>query len=127
MFSKPFLPVWLWATFIMIICGIPGNDIPRLAFLDWLRPDKLVHLFVFGVLCYLLINGLVKSGVANLLSDYPRTSSLILCTVYGALIEVLQAYIFINRSGDVRDAIADSLGALLGIWLYNLVSKRKFQ
>ena len=34
----------------MIICAIPGDKIPKLSFLEWLKPDKIVHILVFSVL-----------------------------------------------------------------------------
>ena len=125
MFFKSLLPALLWALFILIICGIPGDDFPRLDFLDWLRPDKLVHLFIFGLLCYLLIRGFLKQEAIGFLKSNPNVWAVCISIAYGVLIEVLQEYIFIHRSGDVRDAIADAIGAFIGLWCFHFVRKKK--
>ncbi len=51
--------------------------------------------------------------------------SLTLSITYGVLVEILQTYVFIQRDGDVRDAIANAIGAFLGVWLYNRMNRRK--
>jgi len=125
MFFRSLLPAFLWALFILIICGIPGQRIPRVDFLDWLKPDKIVHLFIFGLLSYLLIRGFMKKHAVAWFESYPRLSAVLLTVAYGILIEILQEYIFIDRSGEVFDAIADAIGALLGMWVFNYFRKRK--
>ena len=126
MFFKALLPAFLWALFILVICGFPGNQLPRLEFLDWLKPDKLVHLFIFGLLSYLLIRGFIKQDTISSLKKHPKFWSVVLSTAYGALIEVLQEYVFIYRTGDVRDVIADAIGAFLGIWILDKLMKKRF-
>ncbi len=51
--------------------------------------------------------------------------SLTLSITYGVLVEVLQTYVFIQRDGDVRDAIANAIGAFLGVWLFKRINRRK--
>jgi VanZ family protein len=94
-------------------------------FLDWLRPDKIVHFFLFGVLCFLLIKGFNKQRSVGFLSNNPKISAFIFSCVYGVVIELLQEYVFINRSGEVYDALADAVGALIGLWIFNYWMKRK--
>ena len=44
---------------------------------------------------------------------------------YGALVEVLQATIFIGRSGDIRDVLANSIGAIIGLYFFRKYGKRQ--
>jgi VanZ family protein len=51
-------------------------------------------------------------------------------TMYGALIEVLQRFCTLTRSGDMADLLADFIGALLGVagvamlkWLNNKTTR----
>lgn len=44
---------------------------------------------------------------------------ILLCISYGGLIEIMQAKIFSNRSGDWLDFIANSFGCLMGLGLFN--------
>ena len=115
-------PAILWAIFVLILCGLPGNDFPDLSFLEWLRPDKIAHLFLFGIQCLLLLIGISRQNQFPKLLKNAVFYSLTLTILYGAFVEILQDYVFIHRSGDIRDAIANAIGALLGFWIY----KKKF-
>jgi VanZ family protein len=119
MLLKKMWPALFWALFILALCGLPGSAIPELTFLDWLKPDKIVHLVLFGVLSFLLIKGLAGYDLNSAWTSYPKTFSLIVSSLYGVLIELLQEYVFIDRHGDVYDSIADAVGAALGLWFYN--------
>ncbi len=43
---------------------------------------------------------------------------ILLCVAYGGLLEIMQATVFSNRSGDWLDFIANSFGCLLGFWFF---------
>ncbi len=124
MFFKSLLPAFLWALFILIICGIPGHRLPRVDFLQWLKPDKLVHLFVYATLCFLLIRGFTKQESVTFFKASPKLWAIIFSICYGILIEFLQEYIFIDRNGDVFDALANSLGAFIGMWSFYFIRKK---
>src|SRR5437868_4460161 len=119
MFLKKMWPALVWALLILALCGLPGSAIPELTFLDWLKPDKIVHLVLFGVLSFLLIKGLNGLDFSSLWAQYPKTISIIFSSLYGVLVEILQEYFFEDRHGDVFDALADAVGAFIGLWFYN--------
>ena len=118
MFIRHTWPALLWAVMVMVLCGLPGEQIPELTFLEWLRPDKIVHLLLFGVQSYLLCKGLKLQTTFPSMARHAIFLALSFSIVYGAVVEVLQDAIFINRNGDIRDAIANAIGAFLGVWLY---------
>lgn len=118
MFLRYHLPTLLWALFILIICAIPGDKIPKLSFLEWLKPDKIVHLLVFSLLCILLLRSFLDANTLNWKKKNVVLMALLLCVFYGTLIEFLQYKVFINRSGDIRDVFANTLGVLLGWRIY---------
>jgi VanZ family protein len=74
-----------------------------------------VHAGIFFVLSSLWFLYLVKSG-------HVRGSGIALvmvaCICYGGMLEVLQATVFSQRSGDWADFIANSLGCLLALWFF---------
>lgn len=116
---------FLWAILILILCGLPGSNFPKLSFLDWLRPDKIVHLILFGVQSYLFIIGFSRQDrFAGLRSNAVRWGVL-LSISYGAIVEVLQTTIFIGRSGDIRDAMANAIGAFIGLYFFRKYGKRQ--
>lgn len=74
---------------------------------------------MFGVLSFLLIKAFAEQNTVAFLNANPKITSIIFSCLYGILVEVLQEYCFIGRQGDKFDAMADALGALLGLWFYN--------
>jgi VanZ family protein len=118
MFYRKLLPALLWALFILVLCGIPGNKIPELTFWQWLKPDKIVHLLIFGVQCYLLLYAFNTTTAPLWLNRHAALLALLLTIGYGGLTEILQTFVFINRYGDVRDALANALGAVAGCYFY---------
>ena len=38
--------------------------------------------------------------------------------IYGLLLEVLQSFIFVSRSADFLDWLADIIGIFLGVWIF---------
>jgi VanZ family protein len=122
MFLRYNWPALCWAIIIMVLCGIPGNQIPELTFLQWLKPDKIVHLILFGVFSYLLLRGFNLQKSYSSINKNAVALALFISIAYGALVEVLQSTLFIHRTGDVRDAIANALGAFIGYWLYKKYS-----
>ena len=112
----PLTILLIWAAIIMIIMAIPGNYIPKAnSFWSLFSPDKIVHLFLFGPLGYLLAN---YSGT----KDFPATKtvifSLTLGIIYAILTEVLQFFVFVGRNGNVYDAIADTVGLIIGLFIF---------
>lgn len=114
----------LWALFIMVLCGIPGHDIPSVSFLELLNFDKFVHASLFFVLVILLTRGFQLQKHFPLLHKSPRMSALIICIVYGGLLEILQGVLFIERSADVYDFLANSFGSVWGYFLYKKLATR---
>jgi glycopeptide antibiotics resistance protein len=118
MFWRYVWPALAWAVVILILCGFPGEKLPKLTFLQWLKPDKIAHLVLFGIQSYLLMRGFEKQNEYSFLMKNAVLSAIVLSVLFGCLVEVMQDTVFIQRSGDIRDAIANSLGALAGWWFY---------
>jgi hypothetical protein len=124
MLFKKLIPAILWALFILGLCVLPGTAIPELTFLEWLKPDKLIHLFLFGVLAFLLIKGFTGQLTSPFLRLHAKVISIFLSAFYGVVVEIIQEYCVSGRHGDVYDSIADAIGAFLGLWYYNYRIRR---
>lgn len=114
----------LWALFILVLCGIPGRDIPHISFLELLSFDKFVHAGVFFVLLLLLIRGSVLQTRFNFLSQYSFSISGSLCILYGGILELMQEAVFEERSADLYDFVANSFGVLVGMVFYNKIEQK---
>ena len=117
---KRFIPSLIWIIAIAILSGYPGNKIPETPFLNF---DKLVHVGIYFVLsiaiCFAFINE------KKLLSQQTKLRVWIICfgIFYGGFMEILQHYIFINRSGSWYDFFANTIGATIGVFFYPFVIK----
>ncbi|MBU3010476.1 VanZ family protein [Polaribacter vadi] len=48
------------------------------------------------------------------------------CIIFGIIIELLQSNLTIYRTGDIIDVLANSLGAILALIIFNLFLKKKW-
>ncbi len=128
MLIRKLWPALIWALIILILTGFPGDYFPEIIdFWEWIGPDKLVHLAIFGILTFLIF--------FNLRAEYlvSKKRSLFVLTIlgvtlaYGLLTEVLQATVFVGRDGNVFDFYANSTGALLGWLVFSLVIRKKIK
>ncbi|CAN5898735.1 hypothetical protein BH11BAC7_BH11BAC7_18670 [soil metagenome] len=120
---KPNLLTLGWALVIMILCGIPGRDIPHFSFLEILSFDKWVHAGIFFVLTLLAVRGFRLQQKFNGLKNHALVLALLLCISYGGILEIMQGTLFEERSADVYDFIANSFGCFLAALLYRNFSK----
>lgn len=124
MFIKHTKWAMLWALIILILCGIPGRDIPHISFLELLSFDKFVHAGIFFILILLVIRGfLLQTNFSNL-QHHAKFIAFIICIIYGGSLEIMQGTLFVERSADVFDFIANSVGCLVGLFLYNGIERK---
>lgn len=114
-------PAILWILLVLYLCTIPGSDIPSNSFFEKIHMDKIVHLGLFGCTVLLLCIGYYRSkGHISILT---LTLFWLVAAFYGLAIEFIQKYWAIDRSFDMMDALADSIGALCGIIAFLFVRK----
>lgn len=97
----------LWTTIIIIGSCLPGKDIPSLTTLP--NIDKVVHLLFF--FHFFLLWRIYYYKKTNY--EY---NILIISILLGVGIEYYQRYCVNGRSYDIKDIIADTLGAFLGLF-----------
>ena len=125
MILKGYWPALVWSLIILLLTGLPGNFFPDItSFWDWLSPDKVVHLFIFGTLSFLILFGYRHKYTGDRKKKLIWTS-IVITILYGALTELMQHYIvFIHRSGNIYDALADMIGAFIGWFAFVLIFKK---
>ena len=106
----------LWTLIILILCCTPGKYIPNTTWLEVLNFDKLVHSSLFFVL---IVLWLMYINYYKNLNKLRTILTLVLCVFYGGILEILQANVFSQRSGDWFDFIANTLGCLIGLCFFS--------
>ena len=114
----------MWAAVIMITTLLPSTALPSTSAWDLLTFDSFAHIFLFAVLTFLMIVGLKKQFTNTKLRHYAIRYSLLICTLYGIAIELLQEFVIYGRQGDIIDVVSNAIGCLVGIivfkWIYHL-------
>ena len=79
--------------------------------------DKLYHLFAYFTLSlFWLFSFYKKSSLKYII--------VLACLIYGILIEVIQHTLTTYRTGDYKDAIANTLGSIFGLIVFNQIKKK---
>ena len=113
----------IWTLFILVLCSIPGNQINKVKIIDIPQFDKFVHFFLYYVFTLLLIS---ENNSQRHYRKVTVNAILIAAAIslsMGAIIEILQKFLFINRSGDIWDMIANTFGFLLASLSYRQVNR----
>ena len=118
MFFRHLFPSFLWALFILILMGMPGTQVPSV---DIFQIDKVVHLFVYLVFVQLLIVGFKKQRSYKSLIYRSIPYAVGIGISYGIITEVLQGTIFVARSIELLDMLANAIGCLLGVISFRIV------
>jgi len=102
---------------------MPGNDIPRVPL--WVyrfHPDKIVHLFIFAVFAFLLVNGFRKQGSPSAIRKYALLLAILVSVFIGGATELLQGYFtHLLRTAEWKDFYADSAGTIcvvIVLWVH---------
>ena len=116
----------LWTLFILIVVGIPGSYIPKpVSFWRLLSPDKIVHIFLFGPFAFLLLRYLFSLPELHSKIKFPLLLTFFIGIIYATITELLQFFVFLGRNGNIYDAIADTVGVITGIYIYQKWNRKK--
>lgn len=96
-------------------------DVP--AFIDLLKPDKLVHLFVFAVFVVLILNGFFKDPGMTRIRPLIIPLALNIGILFSGITEIIQKFWIYGRVASVYDFIANVAGCLLGWWVFTFFKK----
>jgi len=120
--KRYWISIAVWASIILVLCGMPPQDVDKIKFIDIPYLDKLVHFGLYFVLALLIMAILTLNSKLK----YSRWANLITifsCLLYGWLIEVMQRAFFPGRSYELMDVVADTAGAVVGVLLYRTIRR----
>ena len=117
----PFLPAISFFAVISFLFCLPGNQFPTGRLFSIPNQDKAIHISFFTTLCLLFSFPLKKklANVAKIKQWFWIISLTGIC--YGIAIEFIQKNWIPNRSFELLDIVADSVGCLLAL----LISYKK--
>lgn len=110
------LPI-VWAGIILILCSVPGKDIPTAGWMQMVSLDKWVHFFIFVVQMIFVMRAVDARN-----SPEQRSIShwiwFVAVVAYGGLTELYQQYFLTDRQADIYDFVANAAGATAGWLIY---------
>ena len=115
---KKFLPGVAWFFIVNFLTLMPGNDVPKVGWLDRIPNfDKVVHAGLFGGMTFLFCMAYFKShfSYTQKVNHFIRLS--LAAIVWGISVEFIQKYFIPGRTFDLSDWLADSIGVMVALWL----------
>jgi VanZ family protein len=110
---------------VFILLSLPGNSFHASS--KWFGDfpiDKLVHVCLFGSLSFSFFLHFEKTKYKQLKTVRAKAIVLIFCIVYGIGMEFYQKYFVPTRGFEVNDMVADAVGAILALPLFNLINNK---
>ena len=104
---------------VIITTGIAYSSLvktPKMG-VDFTNIDKLYHLLAYFILTTCWLFTFHKKSLLKYVIG-------IACVIYGILIEILQETITSYRTGDYKDVLSNTIGIILAIIVYSIISKR---
>lgn len=109
---------------VFVLLSLPGNSFHTQS--KWFGDfpiDKLVHIGLFGSLAFSFFVYFEKSNSPKFKSVRASAYVLIFCILYGIGMEYYQKYYVPTRGFDVNDMLADAVGAILALPIFNWTKK----
>lgn len=117
---KSYTPALCWGIFVTYMSLTPGEQLPEVL-LD--MNDKFLHVGIYFFSAALIYMAIIRYNFKNPLRRKQLWSILIVCVVFGGLIELAQYYLVHNRNGDWYDFTANTIGAVLSVLLMRLIQR----
>lgn len=115
---------------ILMLTGLPGSCFPTVkTFWQWLGPDKIIHLVMFGTLAFLIPFGFRYECLKNEKTYLNKLLwlSLLLSITYSGATELLQKIPVLHRNCSMYDFLADVIGCVLGVFIFKSFIKKKLK
>ena len=112
------IPGILCGIIILILTGLPGSVFPHVK--PILGLDKVAHLLMYATFAFLCIWG-YRQPYQERGDQYRRKALIITCIIsiaYGGITELMQEFFIHSRTGSWYDFLADAIGILLGISIF---------
>jgi VanZ family protein len=106
-----------WALLIAVLSLFPGDQFPKVGVSGL---DLIIHFFFYSIFNLLLIVGNIQQEKFIFLRNRPVSWAFLISISYGLIIELLQGTVFVSRGAELSDAVANSMGSVVG-WVLFLI------
>ncbi|HUW06603.1 MAG TPA: VanZ family protein [Williamwhitmania sp.] len=113
----------VWGLFILIICGIPGDELSKFKIVTLPYLDKVVHLTLYYIFTIFLYSAFIHRNEELRKNAKPFLYGSLIALSYGIAIELLQLYVFSHRSFELLDIAANALGVFAALVSYAAIHR----
>jgi len=121
MFARHLIWSFAWAAMIAFMYFVPGKDLPMVDVWDLLKFDKIGHFTVFCIFAIVLKTGLSRQIRFRQIRQKAARWTLYIAVSYGGVLEYFQGRLIQDRTSDIWDFIANTVGVLVGIVIFRLI------
>jgi VanZ like family. len=115
---KSFWKPIAWSLVVLILSGMTGETVSKIEIIYFPQIDKIVHFTMYFVFTFLMMYDFTRYKDKIFSRTQIILFSLISAILYGGGMELLQRISALHRSSDIRDFIANSIGAIVAVLLY---------
>lgn len=112
--------LFLLVFYILLVTVLSLININKLPDLGSDFDDKLYHMGAYSVFVFLSFNYLKKIDMKNAV-----LIAMIFSIIYGIIIELLQEVLNVNRTFDLLDILANTVGVIFGYFVIRYINKLK--
>lgn len=114
-FSYYMVPSAFWSGIMAVLLFIPGSGYPSVSVSG---TDLVIHAVLFGIWSFLTTQGFYKQAYWPVLRFYRGFAVLIIGVLWAVALEAVQGFLLWERSAGLEDYVADIVGVLLGMVIF---------
>lgn len=123
---RKFMPGIAWFFILLFLLCMPAQDLPKSG--DWLEKiffDKWIHTGLFGFLAFLFLAPVYTASLTPANKWLWTITITTVISAWGLTTEFIQHYVISGRSFDKYDWVADTVGAILAIFITKYILEAK--
>lgn len=109
------VPSAFWSGIMAVLLFIPGSGYPSVSLSG---TDLVIHAVLFGIWSFLTTQGFYKQAYWPVLRFYRGFAVLIIGVLWAVALEAVQGFLLWERSAGLEDYVADIVGVLLGMVIF---------
>jgi VanZ family protein len=111
----------LWAITILIFSIVPTSELPDFSYWRIISFDKFAHVCMYALLSFLVMKSCLKQYSSKYIRYNAYRFTAITTSLYGILIELIQALLITDRYGDWVDVLANTIGVIAGVLIFRFI------
>jgi hypothetical protein len=114
-FSFYMMPSAFWSGIMAALLFVPSSGYPSVSLSG---TDLVIHAVLFGIWSFLTTQGFFKQAYWPVLRFYRGFAVLMIGVLWAVALEAVQGFLLWERSAGLEDYVADIVGVLLGMVIF---------